>query len=53
MAASAAGATYAGEADPYRKPHEADELEDLDEDADDAVSAERRPGWSSSTSRPG
>ncbi len=34
VAASAAGATYAGEADPYRKPHEADELDDLD-DADD------------------
>ena len=28
MAASAAGAAYAGEADPYRKPHEADELDD-------------------------
>ena len=28
VAAAAAGATYAGEADPYRKPHEADELED-------------------------
>jgi ribosome-binding factor A len=34
-AASAAGATYAGEVDPYRKPHEPDELEDLDEDTDD------------------
>jgi ribosome-binding factor A len=28
VAAAAAGATYAGEADPYRKPHEPDELED-------------------------
>jgi ribosome-binding factor A len=28
VAAAAAGATYAGEPDPYRKPHEADELED-------------------------
>ncbi len=28
VAASAAGATYAGEADPYRKPHEPDELDD-------------------------
>jgi ribosome-binding factor A len=28
VAAAAAGATYAGEADPYRKPHEDDELED-------------------------
>jgi ribosome-binding factor A len=30
VAAASAGATYAGEADPYRKPHEPDEL-----DADD------------------
>jgi ribosome-binding factor A len=28
VAAAAAGATYAGEADPYRKPNEVDELED-------------------------
>ena len=28
VAAAAAGATYAGEPDPYRKPHEDDELED-------------------------
>ncbi len=28
VAAAAAGATFAGEADPYRKPHEDDELED-------------------------
>jgi ribosome-binding factor A len=28
VAQAAAGARYAGEADPYRKPHEADELED-------------------------
>jgi ribosome-binding factor A len=28
VAASAAGATYAGESDPYRKPHEEDLLED-------------------------
>jgi len=28
VAAAAAGATYAGEADPYRKPNEIDELED-------------------------
>ena len=28
VAAAAAGAAYAGEPDPYRKPHEADELED-------------------------
>jgi ribosome-binding factor A len=31
VAASAAGATYAGEVDPYRKPHEADELDELDD----------------------
>ncbi len=31
VAASAAGASYAGEADPYRKPHEADELDELDD----------------------
>jgi ribosome-binding factor A len=28
VAEASAGATYAGEPDPYRKPHEADELED-------------------------
>lgn len=28
VAAAAAGAAYAGEADPYRKPHEDDELDD-------------------------
>jgi ribosome-binding factor A len=28
VAAAAAGATYAGEADPYRKPNELDELDD-------------------------
>ncbi len=31
-AASAAGAAYAGEPDPYRKPHEDDELDELDEE---------------------
>jgi ribosome-binding factor A len=31
VAAASAGATYAGEPDPYRKPHETDELEDDDE----------------------
>jgi ribosome-binding factor A len=30
VAAAAAGAAYAGEPDPYRKPHEPDELEDPD-----------------------
>src|SRR5512139_804521 len=32
VAQSAAGAQFAGEADPYRKPHESDELDDLDEE---------------------
>ena len=35
VAAAAAGATYAGEADPYRKPHEADELDDEPDDEPD------------------
>lgn len=30
VAAAASGATFAGEADPYRKPHEDDDLEDDD-----------------------
>ncbi|HET6626123.1 MAG TPA: 30S ribosome-binding factor RbfA [Nocardioidaceae bacterium] len=30
VAAAAAGATYAGEADPYRKPHADDDLDDSD-----------------------
>ncbi|MGZ4443451.1 MAG: 30S ribosome-binding factor RbfA [Nocardioidaceae bacterium] len=34
VAASAAGAAYAGEADPYRKPHEDDDA-DLDEPGSD------------------
>jgi ribosome-binding factor A len=41
VAASAAGARYAGEEDPYRKPHEEDELDDeladLDESVDDSA----------------
>ena len=50
-AAAAAGATYAGEADPYSKPHE-------DDDDDDEPRRRRRrheaePGWSSSTSPAG
>jgi ribosome-binding factor A len=32
VAAAAAGATYAGESDPYRKPHEPDELDDEPDD---------------------
>ena len=32
VAQSAAGAQYAGDEDPYRKPHESDELDDLDEE---------------------
>jgi len=39
VAAAAAGATYAGEADPYRRPHEDDDLEDLDRSGDS-----REPG---------
>ena len=39
MAAAAAGATYAGEADPYRKPHEDDLLEP--EPFEDVVDDER------------
>jgi ribosome-binding factor A len=31
VAAAAAGATYAGEPDPYRKPHEVDELDETDQ----------------------
>jgi len=38
VAAAAAGATYAGDADPYRKPLEADELDGL-EDGDTAAEA--------------
>lgn len=33
VAAAASGATYAGEPDPYRKPHEDDETEDADDEA--------------------
>jgi ribosome-binding factor A len=33
VAASAAGASFAGESDPYRKPHE----DDADDESDDAV----------------
>jgi ribosome-binding factor A len=40
VAAAAAGATYAGEADPYRKPHEDDELADEPTDAPTDVSDE-------------
>lgn len=35
VAAAAAGATYAGEADPYRKPHEDDEEHDELSDEDE------------------
>jgi ribosome-binding factor A len=34
VAAAAVGATYAGEPDPYKKPHE-DEDDDLDDDVDE------------------
>jgi ribosome-binding factor A len=36
VAASASGATYAGESDPYRKPHEDEDAEDIDADGADA-----------------
>jgi ribosome-binding factor A len=41
VAASAAGATYAGDADPYRKPHEEDPLDDPDDSA--PTGDEQRP----------
>ena len=49
------GATYAGDADPYKKPREvpaddADLDEDDDEDDDELALS---PAWSSSTSRRG
>jgi ribosome-binding factor A len=41
VAAAAAGAAYAGEPDPYRKPHEDDDLEaEPDEEAAPAAAAE-------------
>jgi ribosome-binding factor A len=39
VASQAAAATYAGEADPYRKPREDDELSDLDDELTDAPDA--------------
>jgi ribosome-binding factor A len=36
VAAAAAGATYAGEPDPYRKPHEVDDLDDEADETDRA-----------------
>ena len=52
---AAAGATYAGDADPYKRRREAD---DADDDADERTTPARVTpvavaGWSSSTSRPG
>jgi ribosome-binding factor A len=46
-AAAAAGASYAGEADPYRKPHEDDELDD-----DDAEASIETPGPSAPQDTP-
>ncbi|MEJ2867874.1 30S ribosome-binding factor RbfA [Actinomycetospora sp. OC33-EN08] len=41
VASLAAGAAYAGEADPYRKPHEDDdELDELDDSLDDSLDDE-------------
>jgi ribosome-binding factor A len=39
VASQAAAATYAGEPDPYRKPREDDELEDVDDEFADAPDA--------------
>jgi len=39
VAASSAGATYAGEADPYKKPREDDDLEDDELDDEDESDA--------------
>jgi ribosome-binding factor A len=39
VAAAAAGATFAGEPDPYRKPHEDDELETEPDEARDDLGA--------------
>jgi len=36
VAAASAGATYAGEADPYRKPRPGDDADDADDDLDEA-----------------
>jgi ribosome-binding factor A len=41
VAAAAAGATYAGEADPYRKPHEDDDLDETDLETDAPLEAPR------------
>jgi ribosome-binding factor A len=40
VAAAAAGATFAGDADPYRKPHEADDAHDPDNPDGSGRSAE-------------
>ncbi|MGZ4466474.1 MAG: 30S ribosome-binding factor RbfA [Nocardioides sp.] len=40
VAAASAGATYAGESDPYRKPHEDDELDEDLEDLEDLEDGE-------------
>ncbi len=41
VAAAAAGATYAGEPDPYRKPHEDDDLDEPDDLEEPAAGADR------------
>ena len=50
---TAAGATYAGDADPYRKPADEDELRRRRSRTHDAARASAPTAWSSSTSRPG
>ena len=54
VAAAAAGATYAGEADPYRKPEDALEDEALEDEADDTsddegASTAARADWPNMT----
>jgi ribosome-binding factor A len=43
VAASAAGASYAGEADPYRKPHEEDPLDDEPDEPDEPDDPDAQP----------
>ncbi|MCD2189657.1 30S ribosome-binding factor RbfA [Actinomycetospora soli] len=43
VASLAAGATYAGEADPYRTPHEDDDLDDEPAGSDGSLDGDDRP----------
>lgn len=49
VASQAAVASYAGEADPYRKPREDDELDDLDDGFDDDLDDEPAVGPAADT----